>query len=37
MKVEAIDDVNAGRVIDHQAVQEWAKSLGTETPLPLPQ
>lgn len=33
---EAMDDVDAGRVIDHQAVQAWADSLGTETPLPIP-
>ena len=29
-------DVDAGRVIDHQAVQAWADSLGTEKPLPPP-
>lgn len=33
---EALDDVDAGRVIDHQAVQAWADSLGTENPLPAP-
>lgn len=33
---EAMADVDAGRVIDHQAVQAWADSLGTETPLPAP-
>lgn len=33
---EALADVDAGRVIDHQAVQAWADSLGTDTPLPLP-
>lgn len=37
LTIEAIDDVDAGRVIDHRAVQEWADSLSTETPLPLPQ
>jgi len=26
---EALADVDAGRVIDHQAVQAWADSLGT--------
>jgi len=26
---EALDDVEAGRVIDHQAVEAWAKSLGS--------
>jgi predicted transcriptional regulator len=29
-------DVDAGRVIDHQAVQAWADSLSTDTPLPVP-
>ena len=33
---EALADVEAGRVVDHQAVQAWADSLGTESPLPLP-
>jgi predicted transcriptional regulator len=33
---EALADVDAGRVIDHQAVQAWADSLGDENPLPLP-
>jgi len=33
---EALADVEAGRVVDHQAVQAWADSLGTDKPLPLP-
>ena len=33
---EALADVEAGRVVDNQAVQAWADSLGTESPLPLP-
>jgi len=33
---EALTDVDAGRVIDHQAVQAWADSLSTDTPLPVP-
>lgn len=33
---EALEDVDAGRVIDHQAVQAWADSLGTSEPRPLP-
>lgn len=35
---EALADVDAGRVIDHQAVQAWADSLGSDTPsdTPLP-
>lgn len=33
---EALTDVDGACVIDHQAVQAWADSLGTDTPLPLP-
>ncbi|MBJ7264677.1 MAG: ribbon-helix-helix protein, CopG family [Burkholderiaceae bacterium] len=33
---EALADVDVGRVIDHQAVQAWAESLGTDQPLPVP-
>jgi len=33
---EALADVDAGRVIDHQAVQAWADSLDTSQPLPVP-
>ncbi|MFC5474691.1 CopG family ribbon-helix-helix protein [Paraherbaspirillum soli] len=33
---EALADVDAGRVIDHQAVQAWADSLTADTPLPVP-
>ena len=33
---EALADVNAGRVIDHQAVQAWAASLSTDQPLSVP-
>ncbi len=33
---EALADVDAGRVIDHQAVQAWAASLDTDSPLPAP-
>jgi len=36
MTLEALADVDAGRVIDHQAVQDWADSLGTDKPLPSP-
>lgn len=32
----ALEDVDAGRVIDHQAVQAWAESLSTSQPLPVP-
>lgn len=33
---EALADVDAGRVIDHQAVQAWADSLSTDAPQPVP-
>lgn len=33
---EALADVDAGHVIDHEAVQAWADSLGTDKPLPVP-
>ncbi len=33
---EALADVEAGQVIDHQSVQAWADSLGTSQPLPAP-
>jgi len=33
---EAMDDVDAGRVIDSASVQAWADSLGTPDPLALP-
>lgn len=36
LTLEALADVDAGRVIDHQAVQAWADSLGTTRPLPPP-
>lgn len=34
--LEALADVDAGRVIDSQSVQAWADSLSTDKPLPLP-
>jgi len=33
---EALADIDAGRIIDHQAVQAWADSLGSDTPLAVP-
>jgi predicted transcriptional regulator len=36
LTLEALGDVDAGRIIDHQAVQAWADSLSTEKPLPVP-
>ena len=34
--LDALADVDAARVVDHEAVRAWAASLGTETPLPVP-
>jgi predicted transcriptional regulator len=36
LTLEALADVDAGRVIDHQAVQAWAESLDSESPLAAP-
>jgi predicted transcriptional regulator len=36
MTLQALDDVDAGRVIDQQPIQAWADSLGTDKPLPPP-
>ena len=36
LTLEALEDVDAGRVIDHRAVQAWADSLGAGDPLPPP-
>lgn len=36
LTLEALADVDTGGVIDHQAVQAWADSLDTETPLKVP-
>ena len=33
---EALADVDAGRVIDHQAVQAWSENLGNDQLLPVP-
>ena len=33
---EALADVDVGHVIEHQAVQAWADSLGTDRPLDVP-
>lgn len=34
--LDAMADVDAGRVIPDEAVKAWADSLNTDTPLPLP-
>ncbi|MBN9038460.1 MAG: ribbon-helix-helix protein, CopG family [Rhizobiales bacterium] len=36
LTLEALADVDAGRVVDHKAVQAWADSLDTDDPLPVP-
>lgn len=36
LTLEALADVDTGRVIDHQAVQAWADSLASDEPLPVP-
>ncbi len=36
LTLEALADVDAGNVIDHQAVQAWANSLDTDSPSPMP-
>lgn len=33
LTAEAMADVDVGRVVDHQAVQAWADSLGSDQPL----
>ena len=34
--MEGLADVDAGRLIDHQAMIDWADSLSTDNPLPPP-
>lgn len=36
LTLEGLADVDAGRLIDHAAVQAWADSLGTDHELPVP-
>ena len=36
LTLEALADVDAGRLVDHQAVQAWAESLDSDNPLPPP-
>ncbi|KRD63720.1 MULTISPECIES: ribbon-helix-helix domain-containing protein [unclassified Ensifer] len=37
LTLEALADVDAGGVIDHQSVQAWADSLDSDTPPSVPQ
>lgn len=36
LTLEALGDVDAGRVIEHQAIRAWADSLGTDRSVPPP-
>lgn len=36
MTLEALKDVDAGRVIDHDAILAWAESLSTDKPISPP-
>ena len=36
LTMEALAEVDEGRSVDHEAVQVWADSLGTDKPLPIP-
>ncbi len=36
LTLEAMADIDAGLVIQHQAVQEWADRIDSSQPLPLP-
>ena len=36
MTLEAMADIEAGLLINHQSVQAWAESLSTDKPLPVP-
>ncbi len=36
LTLEAMADIDAGLIIQHQAVQEWADRIDSSQPLPLP-
>ena len=36
MTLEALAEVDANQVVDHQSVRAWAESLNSNNPLPLP-
>ncbi len=36
LTLEALADVEAGQVVDHEDVVKWAASLSTDAPLPAP-
>ncbi len=35
--LEALDDVDAGRLVPHEDASHWLASLGSKTPLPRPE
>jgi predicted transcriptional regulator len=37
LTLEAMSDIDNGKVVDHQSVLAWAASLDKDEPLPLPQ
>ena len=37
LTLEALADVDAGRIVDHASVIAWANSLSTDKPLPVPE
>ena len=36
MTLEALAEVDANQVVDHQSVRIWAESLNSDNPLPVP-
>lgn len=36
LTLEGLADVDAGRVFDHEVIQAWVDTLGTDNPLPPP-
>jgi len=36
LTLEALADVDAGRLVPHARIKAWAESLGTDKPLPVP-
>ena len=36
LTLEALADVDAGKTIDHDEVENWVENLSTDKPLPLP-
>jgi predicted transcriptional regulator len=36
MTLEALEQSKAGKLIDHEKIEAWARSLGTDKPLPVP-